>query len=108
MSERLYCCVDGGASNTRVALFDEGGNRLGVTVTGPTSLTVRGIRAWTEILDALENLSRAVALDGEYLSRTHFGIGLAGANNTAQRKKFLDAAPPAGALRVRGTAVSDH
>ena len=86
MSERLYCCVDGGASNTRVALFDEGGRRLGLTVTGPTSLTVRGTAAWKEILDALENLSRAVALDGEYLSRTHFGIGLAGANNNAQRQ----------------------
>ena len=100
MSERLYCCVDGGASNTRVALFDEGGRRLGLTVTGPTSLTVRGTAAWKEILDALENLSRAVALDGEYLSRTHFGIGLAGANNNAQRQQFMNAAPAAGALRV--------
>ncbi|MBN43277.1 MAG: ATPase [Alphaproteobacteria bacterium] len=100
MSERLYCCVDGGASNTRVALFDEAGHRLGLTVTGPTSLTVRGTDAWIEILAALENLSRAVALDAAYLSRTHFGIGLAGANNGAQRQKFLDAAPDNCALRV--------
>lgn len=101
MGERLYCCVDGGASNTRVALFDEAGRRLGLTVTGPTSLTVRGIGAWDEILAALENLARATALDDAYLSRTHFGIGLAGANNSAQRQRFLDSAPPgAGGLRV--------
>ena len=55
MSERLYCCVDGGASNTRVALYDESGHRLGLTVTGPTSLTVRGTDAWSDILDALES-----------------------------------------------------
>ncbi|MBT3930818.1 MAG: hypothetical protein HOF34_08900, partial [Rhodospirillaceae bacterium] len=85
MNERLYCCVDGGASNTRVALYDDSGHRLG--------LTVRGTEAWGEILSALENLSRAVALDGDYLSQTHFGIGLAGANNNSQRQKFLDAAP---------------
>lgn len=100
MSERLYCCVDGGASNTRVALYDEAGHRLGLTVNGPTSLTVRGTEAWAEILDALENLSRAVALEGDYLPRVHFGVGLAGANNNAQRQRFVDAAPPAGALRV--------
>jgi len=69
MNERLYCCVDGGASNTRVALYDDSGHRLGLTVTGPTSLTVRGTEAWGEILGALENLARAVALDDEYLSR---------------------------------------
>jgi glucosamine kinase len=100
MNERLYCCVDGGASNTRVALYDASGHRLGLTVTGPTSLTVRGIEAWDEILSALENLSRAVALEEGYLSQTHFGIGLAGANNNTQRQKFMDAAPPAAALRV--------
>ena len=100
MSERLYCCVDGGASNTRVALYDGAGHRLGLTVTGPTSLTVRGTEAWADILDALENLSRAVALEGDYLPRVHFGVGLAGANNNAQRQRFVDAAPSAGALRV--------
>jgi glucosamine kinase len=100
MNERLYCCVDGGASNTRVALFDDSEHRLGLTVTGPTSLTVRGTEAWAEILGALENLARAVALDSDYLSHIHFGIGLAGAHNNAQRQKFLDAAPAAAALRV--------
>ncbi|MBS28514.1 MAG: ATPase [Alphaproteobacteria bacterium] len=100
MDARLYCCVDGGASNTRVALYDDTGHRIGLTVTGPTSLTVRGTEAWDEILAALETLSRAVSLDGEYLAHTHFGIGLAGANNNSQREKFLAAAPSAGALRV--------
>jgi len=85
MNSRLYCCVDGGASNTRVALFDADGQRLGLTVGGPTSLPVRGAEAWQEILSALENLARAISLEGDYLANTHFGIGLAGANNTHQQ-----------------------
>jgi glucosamine kinase len=112
MGARLYCCVDGGASNTRVALYDDAGRRLGLTVAGPTSLTVRGTDAWNEILGALQNLSQAISLEGEYLSRTHFGIGLAGANNTAQRQRFIAAAPSVGALRVSTdayiTALAAH
>jgi glucosamine kinase len=100
MGQRLYCCVDGGASNTRVALYDEAGRRLGLTVAGPTSLTVRGTAAWGEIIGALETLSRACALEGEYLADTHFGIGLAGANNSDQRQRFMAEAPAVGALRV--------
>lgn len=100
MSERLFCCVDGGASNTRVALFDGGGRRLGLTVAGPTSLTLRGAGAWDEITDAVENLFAAVGLPGENLERLHFGVGLAGANNSRQRQHFVAAAPRVGSLRV--------
>lgn len=100
MGARLYCCVDGGASNTRIALYDAAGRRLGLTVAGPTSLTVRGTDAWSEILGALDNLSQAVSLEDAYLGDTHFGIGLAGANNTAQRQRFMAAAPPVAGLRV--------
>jgi glucosamine kinase len=100
MDSRLFCCVDGGASNTRVALYDTSGNRLGLSVGGPTSLTLRGAEAWQEILAVLENVARAVSLEGDYLAQTHFGIGLAGANNTRQRDLFMAAAPSAGGLRV--------
>ena len=100
MDSRLFCCVDGGASNTRVALFDDAGQRLGLSVGGPTSLTIRGAEAWQEILAVLENVARAVSLEGDYLAQTHFGIGLAGANNSAQRQLFMAAAPPTGGLRV--------
>lgn len=100
MSERLYCCVDGGASNTRVALFDEAGRRMGLTVAGPTSLTLRGEAAWQTISAAVDSLFTAVGLPGEALRQTHFGIGLAGANNADQRQRFMGAAPAAGSLRV--------
>lgn len=100
MDSRLFCCVDGGASNTRVALYDAAGQRLGLSVGGPTSLTIRGAEAWREILSVFENLARAVSLEGSDLTGIHFGIGLAGANNTAQRDLFMAAAPPVGALRV--------
>ncbi|MDE0780352.1 MAG: ATPase [Alphaproteobacteria bacterium] len=100
MDSRLFCCVDGGASNTRVALYDDAGRRLGLSVGGPTSLTLRGAGAWQEILTVLENVARAVSLEGDYLAQTHFGIGLAGANNSSQRELFMDAAPSAGGLRV--------
>ncbi len=100
MDARLYCCVDGGASHTRVALYDSNGHRLGLTVGGPTSLTVRGTEAWAVILSALESLAQAVSLEGDYFSRTAFGIGLAGANNAEQKRLFLDAAPPTGSIRI--------
>jgi len=100
MSDHLYCCVDGGASNTRVALYDAGGRRLGLTVGGPASLTVRGPKAWDVILAALEHLAHAVSLDGDYMARTEFGIGLAGANNAEARRMFMEAAPGLRGLRV--------
>lgn len=100
MDSRLFCCVDGGASNTRVALYDAAGQRLGLSVGGPTSLTIRGAEAWQEILSVFENLSRAVSRAGRDLTDIHFGIGLAGANNITQRDLFMAAAPPVGSLRV--------
>ncbi|MBO6784516.1 MAG: ATPase [Alphaproteobacteria bacterium] len=100
MNASLYCCVDGGASHTRVALYDAAGSRLGLTVGGPTSLTVRGTDAWDVILAALENLAQAISLDGDYLATIAFGVGLAGANNAEQRRLFVDAAPRAASLRV--------
>ena len=100
MAEQFYCGVDGGGSKTRVALFDGEGHRLGLTRTGPTSLTLRGERAWHVILDALRDLYLAADLPPEDFSATHFGIGLAGANNAAQRTRFVDAAPDVAALRV--------
>ena len=100
MDSRLFCCVDGGASHTRVALYDGAGQRLGLSVGGPTSLTIRGAGAWQEILAVLENLARAVSLEVGDLTGIHFGIGLAGANNSAQRDLFKAAAPAVGGLRV--------
>ncbi len=85
----MFCCVDGGASNTRVALYDTSGNRLGLSVGGPTSLTLRGAEAWEEILAVLENVARAVSPEGDYLAQIHFGIGLAGAKQHRQRDLFI-------------------
>ncbi len=100
MPDRLYCGVDGGGSKTRVAVFDEQGRRLGLTMAGPTSLTLRGAQAWNVILDALRGLRHTVGLESDDISDTHFGIGLAGANNAAQRSRFIAAAPAVGALHV--------
>jgi glucosamine kinase len=100
MPERLFCCVDGGGSKTRVALFDDQGRRLGLTMTGPTSLTLRGAQAWDVIVEALRGLCTTVGLEPDDFSEMHFGIGLAGANNAAQRARFVEAAPAMGALQV--------
>lgn len=100
MPERLFCCVDGGASTTRVALFDDQGRRLGLTMAGPTSLTLRGAQAWDVIVEAARGLCTTVGLAPDDFSEMHFGIGLAGANNEAQRARFVEAAPAVGALHV--------
>ena len=100
MPERLYCGVDGGGSKTRVAVFDEQGRRLGLTMAGPTSLTLRGAAAWDVIVEALHGLCATVGLDVAAIGDMHFGIGLAGANNAEQRARFIAAAPAMGALRV--------
>lgn len=100
MPKRLYCCVDGGGSKTRVALFDDQGRRLGLTMAGPTSLTLRGDQAWDTIVEAVQGLCGTVGLDPGDFSDMHFGIGLAGANDAAQRARFIDGAPAVGALRV--------
>lgn len=100
MPERYFCGVDGGGSKTRVALFDDQGRRLGLTMGGPTSLTLRGAQAWDVILEALRGLCATVGLDPAEISNMHFGIGLAGVNNADQRARFVAAAPAMGALRV--------
>jgi glucosamine kinase len=100
MPERLYCGVDGGGSKTRIALFDAAGQQLGLTIAGPTSLTLRGPLAWDVILDALRGLCAAISHDPDDFRDMHFGIGLAGVNNGDQRAGFIDAAPTVGALHV--------
>lgn len=100
MAERLYCCVDGGGTKTRVALFDAEGRRLGLTMAPPASLTLYGGQAWDIILEALRSLAVAVGVTPLDLREIHFGIGLAGVNDTAQRRRFVEAAPQAGALHV--------
>lgn len=100
MPERYFCAVDGGGSKTRVALHDEQGRRLGLTMAGPASLTLRGVEAWDVILEALHGLCATVGIDPAEISDMHFGIGLAGVNNTEQRARFVAAAPAMGALRV--------
>jgi glucosamine kinase len=96
----LYCCVDGGASATRVALFDGAGHRLGLTVTEPASLTLKGAGAWQVILQALDSLFAAVGLDAEARPGICYGIGLAGVSNSSQRDAFVAAAPAAAGLHV--------
>ena len=49
---------------------------------------------------ALRGLCTTVGMPSDDLSETHFGIGLAGANNQAQRLRFVEAAPTMGALHV--------
>lgn len=103
MPKQLFCCVDGGGSKTQVALFDDRGRRLGLTTAGPTSLTLYGAQAWEIIAAAAQGLCATVGLapgaPGDF-SDMHFGIGLAGANDAAQRARFIDGAPAVGALRV--------
>ncbi|NKB48524.1 MAG: ATPase [Alphaproteobacteria bacterium] len=100
MPERLFCGIDGGGSKTRIALCDDQGHRLGLTVAGPTSLTLRGPGAWDVIVEALRGLCATVGREAGDFSEVHFGIGLAGVNNTAQRTLFIEAAPAVAALHV--------
>jgi glucosamine kinase len=96
----LFCCVDGGASSTRVALYDADGHRLGLTVAEPASLTLHGAAAWQTIQRAVDSLFAAVSLGTSARPGLHYGIGLAGASNTRQRDAFVAAAPPAAGLKV--------
>ena len=98
--ETLFCCVDGGASSTRVALYGEGDRRLGLTVTEPASLTLKGAGAWPIILHAVESLFAAIGLGTSVRPAVRYGIGLAGASDTRQRDAFIAAAPPAAGLQV--------
>lgn len=100
MPQRLFCCVDGGGSRTRVALFDEDGNRLGFALAGPTSLTLVGARAWDVIVATLRQVCSVAGPPADDIQHIHFGIGLAGANSAAQRTAFIEAAPVVGALHV--------
>ncbi len=100
MPERLFCCIDGGGSKTRVALFDDQGRRLGLTMAGPTSLTLSGAHAWDVIVEAMRGVCATIGLDSDDFSETHFGIGLAGANDATRRARFVGEAPAVGALRV--------
>lgn len=94
MTSSIYIAVDGGASATRIRVADEHGSARADFAAGPTSLTLKGPGAWTEILDALAGHG----VDAEDLARTHCGLGLAGANDAEQRLQFLAAAPKLASL----------
>ena len=94
MTSSIYIAVDGGASATRIRVADgHGGERADIPA-GPTSLTLKGRGAWTDILDALAGHG----VGAEDLPRAHCGLGLAGANDDRQRRLFLAAAPKTASL----------
>lgn len=101
MASALFLAIDGGASTTRLALYDAAGGRLGLTMTGPTSLTLKGAAAWQTIMAGLETLCTASGTDvAAVLPRLRVGVGLAGANAATLRAAFLAAAPDVAAVHM--------
>lgn len=87
---KLFCCVDGGGTKTQVALYNEQDCRLGITVTGPTNLTLYADDAWEIIIKALYGLINNADLEACIINSVHFGIGIAGANNIDQRNRLIE------------------
>ena len=90
MVGKLFCCVDGGGTKTKVALYNEEDHLLGITKTGPTNLTLYADDAWNIITKALYGLISNASMEASVISNVHFGIGIAGANNLDQRKNLIE------------------
>lgn len=90
MVGKLFCCVDGGGTKTQVALYNEQDCLLGITVTGPTNLTLYADRAWKIIIKALYGLINDAGMEECVISNVYFGIGIAGANNLDQRNRLIE------------------
>ena len=90
MVGKLFCCVDGGGTKTKVALYNEEDHLLGITNTGPTNLALYADDAWNIITKALYGLISNASMEASVISNVHFGIGIAGANNLDQRKNLIE------------------
>lgn len=100
ISGPLFVAADGGATKTRVAITDGNGMEIGRTESGPSSLTLMGASAWQAIMQAAKDILGQANLDLSALNSAHFGLGLAGANNTTLKRLFLTKAPEAASINI--------
>ncbi len=100
MTDGIVLAADGGATGTRVGVYDGRGSEIGSAQTGPSSLTLKGASAWECILSGARDVLTEASLDLDLLAEAHIGLGLAGANNNTLRRLFLSKAPPAASIRV--------
>ncbi len=92
----MFIAVDGGASKTLLAAYDDAGTEVARASVGPASLTVAGVAgAWGLIEEGVGQLGHGLKPED-----LRVGMGLAGVNNGALRGAFLDQAPGYASLAV--------
>jgi glucosamine kinase len=92
--------VDGGGTGTRVRLARAGGALLAQADSGPSGLGLGIDRAWAAVLDAVAKAFGAAGLAPAEPARCAIGLGLAGVHNKGWAKRFVEADPGFGALRL--------
>ena len=89
----MHVGIDGGASNTRVKLFD---TDQSLTLAMPSSLTLGVEGAWLAITKALHR----AGIGPERFAKIHLACALAGTRRSAGRAAFGAMAPPFASLRL--------
>ena len=84
--------VDGGASGSRYALYDQQGKVVCTHEAGPASLTLGAQSAWHAIEGGVKSMIATVADEASSMPQK-IVMGLAGSLQQEQREKFLSAIP---------------
>ena len=95
---RYLIGVDGGGTGTRVRLLSADGRPLGVGASGPSALGQGEEQAWRHIGQAIDRAFAATGLAAADVAECALSLGLAGADVTSRRDRFLALAPNFGEL----------
>lgn len=90
---RYLLGVDGGGTGTRLRLCDRAGRLLGQGEAGPSALGQGTAQAWRHIRQALAQAARQAGIEPPEPRDCAIGLGLSGANVTAQVEQFLAEQP---------------
>ena len=90
--QSLIVAVDGGGSGSRLAVFDDGGNIVASTFSGPAQLSLDVGEAWQNIRLGIAELASSLDLAPEWQPQ-RLVMGLAGSLQESRRHDFLNLIP---------------
>ena len=107
VTKDIYIGVDGGATNCRAYIEDANGGMLACASGGPANIRLSVDASWNSIYNAIRTALDKIGLVLEDKSYNfHVGLGLAGVEIIADRKRFLTRSHPFASIRLESDAYA--
>ena len=107
ITKDIYIGIDGGATNCRTYIEDANGGMLACATGGPANIRLSVDKSWNSIYGAIQTALTKVELVLEDKNHNfHVGLGLAGVEILADRKRFLARSHPFTSIRLESDAYA--